>query len=87
MRVTERERRHFDAIRRAKQAEHEERLREALQTHPVARILQGLALGAGEQAAEVEAALDRRATGQAELGRRARALGLRGEHGRHRETP
>jgi hypothetical protein len=67
MTVSERERRHFEAIREAKEAEHAERLREAIQAHPVAGMLAGLALGAAEQETVIEAVLDRRALAQSEL--------------------
>jgi hypothetical protein len=78
MTASARERRHFEAVRRAKQAERAERLRETLQRHPLESMREGLALGAGVVDAQVEAALDARAIGQAELARRARALGMRG---------
>jgi hypothetical protein len=72
-----RDRRHFDAIAHAMQVAHEERLREALGTHPAERMLKGLELGAGRLDDATTAALDRRALAQGELARRARALGLR----------
>jgi hypothetical protein len=85
MAASARERRHFEAIREAKDAERVERLREALQNHPVERMREGLALGAFAVDAAVEAALDRRALGQAELARRGRALRVRGERGGRRD--
>jgi len=85
--VTAKERRHFQAIRAAKQIEHEERLRDALTMAPVERIREGLALGAAPLDTQLEAGLDRRALAQAELARRGRELGLRVERDRRREAP
>jgi hypothetical protein len=77
MTVSARERRHFEAIREAKAAERLERLREALRKSPIESMREGLALGDAGCDPYVETALDARAHGQAELSRRARALGLR----------
>lgn len=74
---SDRERRHFAAIRRAKDAERSERLREALAKHPVERMREGLELGAYAVDAETIDSLDRRALNQQELARRGRALGMR----------
>ena len=74
MTATARERRHFEAIRRAKAAEREERQRDALAKHPVECMREGLALGAFPIGPEIEAALERRGLAQAELARRGRAL-------------
>lgn len=64
----------------AKRQERRERLLEALATHPVARMIEGLELGyAARTDLEDEMALDRRALGQAELALRGRRLGMRGE--------
>lgn len=86
MTVSARERRHFEAIRKAKAAERVERLREALQKHPIDSMREGLELGRIAVDAHIEAALDERALGQAELARRARALGMRSGRERGRET-
>jgi hypothetical protein len=76
--VSERDRRHFERVRAAKEAERTERAREALERPAIARIIEGLELGAlAPSTPEIEAALDRRALGQAELQQRARRLGLR----------
>ena len=63
-----------------------ERLREALQRRPLELMREGLALGAAQTDAHVEAALDARALGQAGLAHLARALGMRGKHG-DRQAP
>ncbi|HEX2677610.1 MAG TPA: hypothetical protein VHM19_13245 [Polyangiales bacterium] len=85
--VSARDRRHFDAIRKAKQAEREERLVETLARDPIESMREGLALGAGKVDAAVERLLDQRALGQAELAKRGRALGMREHDGRHPKAP
>ncbi len=76
--VTPEDRAHFARIAEAKHAERAERLREAMERHPVERMLEGLALGyAAPTDLEGELALDRRALGQAELAMRGRRLGRR----------
>ena len=80
--ISEQERRHFEAIREAKELERAERLREALDKHAVERMREGLDLGAGYEDDQLEAALELRALAQAEFARRGRALGLRVEDGK-----
>jgi hypothetical protein len=76
--VTDEDRAHFARVAAAKEAEREERLREALARHPVERMLEGLELGyAAKTDLEDEMRLDRRALGQAELAMRGRRLGRR----------
>ena len=71
------EREHFARIAQASSEEERERAVEALGRSQVERILEGLALGAAAPTdAAIEAMLDRRAEGQAELAARARRLGL-----------
>lgn len=78
MAVSERDRLHFAAIAEAKDAEHLERMREAVARPPGERVIEGLAMGyAAPSTPEIEAELDRRALGQGELQARARRLGLR----------
>lgn len=78
MSVAPRERRHFDAIARAKQSERIDRVREAVQESAVKRMIEGLELGLAMPTSPArEALLDERALGQAELQTRARRLGLR----------
>ena len=79
--ATARERRHFEAIRRAKDAERAARQREALARHPVECMREGLELGDFPVDPEIEAALERRGLAQAELARRGRALRARDERG------
>lgn len=86
MTVSARERRHFQLIREAKDAERAERLREALAKHPVERMREGLALGDVGRNALTDAALDLRALGQAELASRGRALRMRTEREQRRTT-
>lgn len=77
MPVSERDKRHFEAIAEAKRAERKERRREAAAEPAVKKMLEGLALGdAVKLAPGAERRLDERALGQAELHRRARRLGL-----------
>lgn len=78
MSLSAKDRSHFDRIREAKRAERDERLDEALEKPAIARIIEGLELGAmAPNHPGVEASLDRRALGQADLQARARELGLR----------
>lgn len=79
-RVSDKDRAHFARVASAKRAEAVERAGEANETHPIARMIAGLALGhAGRRDEHLDEALDRRAYGQAELARRGRRLGRRGE--------
>lgn len=75
--VSAREQRHFEAVRRLKEAERQERLREALARHPLESMREGLALAALTLANASDDLSDQRALGQAELARRGRERGLR----------
>lgn len=86
MQASARERRHFEAIRKAKLAERVERIREALRRHPLEGMREGLELGDVATSAAVEASLDRRALSQADLARRGRALRGHGNDDERRET-
>lgn len=68
LRMSQRERRHFEAIARAMAEDDARRVEEAMALTPWERMVLGLELGAAMPANEaVEADLDRRALGQAEL--------------------
>ncbi len=76
--VTDDDRAHFRRIAEAKQAEREERLREALELPAMQRVIEGLELGYAKPLdLEEEMRLDRAALGQAELAMRGRRLGRR----------
>jgi hypothetical protein len=78
MTVSDRDRAHFARIAEAKREERRERLLTAIAKPPLERIAEGLELGhAAKTDLETEAALDRRALGQAELAMRGRRLGRR----------
>jgi len=75
--VSESDRKHFARIAEAKRCEQEERMREALDEHPVKKMIEGLEMGyAAPTTPEIESMLDERARGQAELHARARRLGM-----------
>ena len=77
MKVSARDRRHFEAIRRVKALERAERQRDPGYLNAVDSMREGLELADVASDSHIEALLDARALGQAELSRRARVLGLR----------
>ncbi len=77
MKVSAREREHFDRIREAMSIERSARTREDLQKTAIERIAEGLALGEALPRSKERDALDLdRALGQAQFYERARRLGL-----------